>query len=166
MHLISLPQQLSPIVFINTLLTFFKSPIQKLRRRAFLIKGSERRQIAATNFNDHSSRSHSVFIILGISGDPCCIFRSQLSPWPGLVFFPSSSRSVLAIVFPFFSHTFIVVTILSVVNYVHRHFIKLYYCLRMMYIHGMLPFHLSLRASRCQIYLWMPGNPVLSQSRT
>ncbi|KAJ6630825.1 kinesin motor domain-containing protein [Mycena sp. CBHHK59/15] len=30
---------------------------------ALLIKGSERRQIAATKFNDHSSRSHSVFSI-------------------------------------------------------------------------------------------------------
>jgi kinesin family protein 11 len=30
---------------------------------ALLTKGSERRQIAATNFNDHSSRSHSVFSI-------------------------------------------------------------------------------------------------------
>lgn len=30
---------------------------------ALLVKGSERRQIAATNFNDHSSRSHSVFSI-------------------------------------------------------------------------------------------------------
>lgn len=28
---------------------------------ALLLKGSERRQIAATKFNDHSSRSHSVF---------------------------------------------------------------------------------------------------------
>jgi kinesin family protein 11 len=30
---------------------------------AFLTKGSEHRQIAATRFNDHSSRSHSVFTI-------------------------------------------------------------------------------------------------------
>ena len=30
---------------------------------ALLTKGSERRQIAATKFNDHSSRSHSVFSI-------------------------------------------------------------------------------------------------------
>lgn len=30
---------------------------------ALLTKGSERRQIAATRFNDHSSRSHSVFSI-------------------------------------------------------------------------------------------------------
>ncbi|TFK29957.1 kinesin [Coprinopsis marcescibilis] len=30
---------------------------------ALLVKGSERRQIAATNFNEHSSRSHSVFSI-------------------------------------------------------------------------------------------------------
>lgn len=30
---------------------------------ALLVKGSERRQIAATKFNDHSSRSHSVFSI-------------------------------------------------------------------------------------------------------
>ncbi|PPR08103.1 hypothetical protein CVT24_010564 [Panaeolus cyanescens] len=30
---------------------------------ALLLKGSERRQIAATKFNDHSSRSHSVFSI-------------------------------------------------------------------------------------------------------
>ncbi|CAK5277692.1 unnamed protein product [Mycena citricolor] len=30
---------------------------------ALLVKGSERRQIAATRFNDHSSRSHSVFSI-------------------------------------------------------------------------------------------------------
>src|ERR1700688_1089959 len=30
---------------------------------ALLTKGSERRQIAATKFNDHSSRSHSVFTI-------------------------------------------------------------------------------------------------------
>ncbi|KAI0062278.1 kinesin-domain-containing protein [Artomyces pyxidatus] len=30
---------------------------------ALLVKGSDRRQIAATNFNDHSSRSHSVFSI-------------------------------------------------------------------------------------------------------
>lgn len=30
---------------------------------ALLVKGSERRQIAATKFNDHSSRSHSVFAI-------------------------------------------------------------------------------------------------------
>lgn len=28
---------------------------------ALLTKGSERRQIAATKFNDHSSRSHSIF---------------------------------------------------------------------------------------------------------
>ncbi|KIJ96572.1 hypothetical protein K443DRAFT_124394 [Laccaria amethystina LaAM-08-1] len=31
------------------------------------LNGSERRQIAATNFNDHSSRSHSVFSILCVS---------------------------------------------------------------------------------------------------
>ncbi|PPQ93313.1 hypothetical protein CVT25_014442, partial [Psilocybe cyanescens] len=30
---------------------------------ALLIKGSERRQIASTNFNEHSSRSHSIFSI-------------------------------------------------------------------------------------------------------
>lgn len=30
---------------------------------ALLIKGSERRQIAATKFNDHSSRSHSIFSV-------------------------------------------------------------------------------------------------------
>ena len=30
---------------------------------ALLVKGSDRRQIAATKFNDHSSRSHSVFSI-------------------------------------------------------------------------------------------------------
>ncbi|KAF5315601.1 hypothetical protein D9611_004710 [Ephemerocybe angulata] len=30
---------------------------------ALLVKGSERRQIASTNFNEHSSRSHSVFSI-------------------------------------------------------------------------------------------------------
>lgn len=30
---------------------------------ALLTKGSERRQIAATRFNDHSSRSHSVFTV-------------------------------------------------------------------------------------------------------
>lgn len=31
---------------------------------AFLSKGSERRQIAATKLNDHSSRSHSIFSII------------------------------------------------------------------------------------------------------
>lgn len=30
---------------------------------ALLVKGSDRRQIAATKFNDHSSRSHSIFSI-------------------------------------------------------------------------------------------------------
>ena len=30
---------------------------------ALLVKGSERRQIAATNFNEHSSRSHSIFTV-------------------------------------------------------------------------------------------------------
>ena len=30
---------------------------------SLLVKGSERRQIASTNFNEHSSRSHSVFSI-------------------------------------------------------------------------------------------------------
>lgn len=42
---------------------------------ALLTKGSERRQIAATRFNDHSSRSHSIFSITvhikeaGVAGD-------------------------------------------------------------------------------------------------
>lgn len=42
---------------------------------ALLTKGSDRRQIAATKFNDHSSRSHSIFTITvhikeaGVAGD-------------------------------------------------------------------------------------------------
>ncbi|KAJ7811514.1 kinesin motor domain-containing protein [Mycena leptocephala] len=54
-------------------------------------KGSERRQIAATKFNDHSSRSHSVFSItvhiqeaghVG-SDDPLKIGKLNLVDLPG-----------------------------------------------------------------------------------
>lgn len=45
---------------------------------ALLTKGSHRRQIAATKFNDHSSRSHSVFSITVHTKEPSAIGEDLL----------------------------------------------------------------------------------------